>query len=1069
MKAATPEPRPIAVRAYADPPQRRPKAPGAGVSQPLGASDWKLIFDTETTTDAAQQLRFGAYQVRKSGVLWEAGLFYDPLSLGESEQAVLFAYAEGHDLKVRVVDGFVKEVFFPYVYELRGQCVGFNLPFDLSRIAIGHSSARVKMRGGFSLQLSPDRRRPRVQVKHLSNRSALIRFTVPPRQTTTRGMRKRGQKVPARRGHFVDVRTLAGALLGGSWSLGRLAEHLGTEHGKLDAEEHGGPLTEEYIRYAVQDVQATWESFERLNERYEGYGLTETEVSKIYSEASLGKTYLKQMGVRPLLELQPDFPSKLLGIIMSTYYGGRSEVHLRRKVARILYCDFLSMYPTVCTLMNLWSFAIAKHVKWRKATIEVRKFLEDVTLEDLQKPETWPQLCALVQVQPDADIFPVRSRYGEESQHTIGSNYLTSEQPLWFTLADCIASKLFTGDTPKVLRAIRFEPVGVQKDLQSVDIAGNSEYHIDPCGDDLYKRLIDLRSEVKTAQKAARKTSDEVKAAELDAEQQALKICANATSYGIFVELNVTEQDKAQEVICYTGTGKSFSTQVRNVEKPGRYFHPLLATLITGAARLMLAIAERLAEDAGITWAFCDTDSMALARPDGMDDADFLTRAEQVQDWFTPLNPYEHKGPVFKIEDANYRVERGKLTDELEPLYCYAVSAKRYALFNLDGKGRPVLRKASAHGLGHLLPPYREEQAPRKVPKPVVPLPELGVERWQYDLWYRIVQAGLGDTPEQVCLDSLPGFQNPAVSRYAATTPDLLRWFRRYNRGKPYREQVKPFNFLFAYQSDSMNSGRSAVKSVSAYEEDLRKAVAGCFNRETGDPVPSRQLKSYQEALAQYHLHPEAKFQGGDYTDRGVTSRRHVVAMAVEHIGKEANRWEEQFYLGVDLDTQTEYGTAPEDYERMHSIVVRAGEKFGQRALAKAARISLREVAASLCGKREPTSATLTKLYRTVPRMETATREQAEYIQKVLKQAEEVCQRIGLRRFAEQAEIDAANLAHVVNGQRRPSRMMLTKLEIALSHRSNGKLNVHGPQGMSGKDKACTRADSGLSGRDCGS
>ena len=34
---------------------------------------------------------------------------------------------------------------------------------------------------------------------------------------------------------------------------------------------------------------------------------------------------------------------------MSTYYGGRSEVRMRRMAVRVLYCDFLSMYPTVST------------------------------------------------------------------------------------------------------------------------------------------------------------------------------------------------------------------------------------------------------------------------------------------------------------------------------------------------------------------------------------------------------------------------------------------------------------------------------------------------------------------------------------------------------------------------------------------------------------------------------------------------------------------------------------------------------------------------------------------------
>src|SRR5215216_4973922 len=195
---------------------------------------------------------------------------------------------------------------------------------------------------------------------------------------------------------------------------------------------------------------------------------------------------------------------------------------------------------------------------------------------------------------------------------------------------------------------------------------------------------------------------------------------------------------------------------------------------------------------------------MALAKLDGMEQEDFLKRAEAVREWFAVLNPYEKKGSLFKIEDANYRIENGKLTDEIEPLYVLAVSAKRYALFNLDKRGRPLLRKISAHGLGHLLPPYQEDKAPSRIPNPIVTLAELEAERWQHDLWYRIVEAALGDTPEQVRLDDLPGFDKPAVSRYAATTPKLLRWFDRHNEEKPYRKRVRPFGFLHAYQTGAL-------------------------------------------------------------------------------------------------------------------------------------------------------------------------------------------------------------------------------------------------------------------------
>lgn len=57
------------------------------------------------------------------------------------------------------------------------------------------------------------------------------------------------------------------------------------------------------------------------------------------------------------------------------------------------------------------------------------------------------------------------------------------------------------------------------------------------------------------------------------------------------------------------------------------------------------------------------------------------------------------------------------------------------------------------------------------------------------------------------------------------------------------------------------------------------------------------QLKTYAQSLAQYHLHPEDKFNYADYLDHGTVQRRHIHVVAIEHIGKEASRWEEQMYL----------------------------------------------------------------------------------------------------------------------------------------------------------------------------
>ena len=162
-----------------------------------------------------------------------------------------------------------------------------------------------------------------------------------------------------------------------------------------------------------------------------------------------------------------------------------------------------------------------------------------------------------------------------------------------------------------------------------------------------------------------------------------------------------------EERSCYGYSGEPFAILTDKIEEPGRYFHPLIGTLITGAARLMLAITETLVLDNGLDWAFCDTDSMAIAKPADMAELDFDGKVEAIRSWFDGLNPYAEKNPLLKLEDANFGLIEWKPTGEIEPLYCFAISAKRYALFNIASDGQIIIRKASAHGLGHLLPPYR--------------------------------------------------------------------------------------------------------------------------------------------------------------------------------------------------------------------------------------------------------------------------------------------------------------------------------------------------------------------------
>lgn len=68
-------------------------------------------------------------------------------------------------------------------------------------------------------------------------------------------------------------------------------------------------------------------------------------------------------------------------------------------------------------------------------------------------------------------------------------------------------------------------------------------------------------------------------------------------------------------------------------------------------------------------------------------------------------------GSILEIEKQNYRDNNP--TAERQQLYCYSISAKRYALYNRSPSGEITMRKASQHGLGHLLNPTDPTSANR--------------------------------------------------------------------------------------------------------------------------------------------------------------------------------------------------------------------------------------------------------------------------------------------------------------------------------------------------------------------
>lgn len=1037
------EERPILLRAYAEHEQKpEPENDPDAQKKP---SEWVLVFDTETTDDESQRLRFGTFQLREGERLEIEGIFYDPDATTSSEQELLKveAQARRHCRLYRVRE-FVDRVFFTAAYEGEATVVGFNLPFDLSRLALDarrappvyrrNKKGEVKvvdrsMVGGFTMRLSENDRRPNVRVKHISRRMGFINFADPGGNPDTR--QRRGAYDPKTRGFFLDLKTLAAALTSESHSLDSLAEFLEVP-GKVKFDDFGRLIDAEFIRYALADTEATWRCCQALMRMFRQHGLTRALPHRLYSEASLGKAYLREMGIEPWRQLQPDFDPRIIGAIMSSYFGGRAEIHRRREIVQTLYCDFASMYPTVCTLMGLWRFVTTSGIAREDATADTQAFLDSVTIKDLNRQETWRQLRVLVQVLPDADIFPVRARYSDEPIANIGLNYLTSTRPLWFTLADCVASKLLTGKAPRVAHAIRFAPLKPQSDLRPIAISGNKNYQVDPTTDDFYKRVIDLRRSVKVRRKERAKAgADQAELKRLDSEQLALKILANATSYGIFIELNVEEPEEHELDVQLHASAGSRVAKTSKRENPGDYFHPLLGSLITGAARLMLAITERLLIDSGLDWVFCDTNSMAFARPAKMRLSTFEKRVRKICAWFDRLNPYEQPGSILEFEDQNFSLDPPR-QGELEPLYCTAVSAKRYALFNLDAVGEPIIRKASAHGLGHLLPPYDDKYKPGAR--------ESGVLLWQEDLWKAIIKSIRSGNPNEVPLNWRKELDHPAVSQYTAATPDRLAWFKDFNADRPYAERVKPFNFLlefYARRPDEMarqgilltsDEVKRQPKPISPYSRNRYEMISKIRDRVTREPVGQEWLRTYAETLRGYHRHPEAKFLDGDYLDRGPTRRRHVLVRTVEDIGKEADKWDDEEPLSADNEFTVSYGVSEPDRASMLEVI----RSVSKRKLARVAKMSTRSIPWDFAAASEVSDQELRRLFEVASALADDERKRTKSDNELLARLAEQIEQRGLTAVAEELEYDASNIAKVVAAKRRLSKTLRQKLSLHL-------------------------------------
>jgi hypothetical protein len=591
--------RTIILRAHAEAHERHRKGKGKSDSEkresPSNWPPYALVLDCETRTDERQSLTFGFFRLLRNvdgsySDVREEGIFYDPEEAYHSEFRVLKQHLRqaetskdviSHDVLLLTKRQFIETYFFPHA-ETGSLIVGFNLPFDLSRLASWARPA-TQVNKDWSLvfrneSANPDvlrKREFRIKVDRKDGKIAFISLT---------GLFvERGRFSSS--GRFLDLFALAWSLTNTSYSLKSLAKDLRRKGYKVPRKlehEPTGRVTPEEIAYCRQDVRVTVGVLNALRGEFDLHQDINLNPDNALSPAAIFKAYLQGMGIM-LPSQKFRLSSKIQGIAAQAYYGGRSEVRIRHAAVPVVHTDFVSEYPTVIMLMGLWPFLTAKRLRVKAASRSVRALLEKI----LRQPDLtfrralWKDFVGYALVEPQNDILPIRTEYNENSdENNIGVNILErAEHPIWFAIPDLIASVLLRDKVPKILKAIRVVPEGIQKEKELRSVALRGKERVDPISGNLFQSLIEA--------KESEKKVDEDQA-------YFLKIMANS-GYGIFIETTPRRVSESVKVDVFSGE-HHHKTKSKIVEDKGKFYCPVIASVITAAGRLLLAILDTRSE-----------------------------------------------------------------------------------------------------------------------------------------------------------------------------------------------------------------------------------------------------------------------------------------------------------------------------------------------------------------------------------------------------------------------------------------------------------------------------------------
>jgi len=549
---------------------------------------------------------------------------------------------------------------------------------------------------------------------------------------------------------------------------------------------------------------------------------------------------------------------------MTSYYGGRCECNYRKKPILTDVLDFTSMYPTITILYDIWNLIIAKEITTQDVTLEIKNLVENIDLDQLKNKESYKKFNVLVKIKPNNDFLPVRMDYkGDNKTNNVGLNYLKINKDIWYSLPDIIASKIYTNKSPEIIEAIRFIPKDIQDNLKSSNILG---IDIDPNKDNFIKILVEERQKLKNIPKDHKDYNFN------NSKQKALKILVNALSYGIFIELNTKNTKENLKVYGLN----EFNSKTNHIETEGRYFNPILATIITSGARLFLTIAQTIAEKEGHKHYYMDTDSIFVSP----------NISNKIINYFNYLNPYELNIPILKKDKEN--------------LLFYGICSKRYCLYQLKCNTIDII-DYKLHGLGHLINPYNSK-----------------IAEWHKEIWTLVIQINYGIITESITFERYSSLYG--IAKLTITTPNVMRRFNKMNENKDYFHQIKPFNFICVGFTTKDN-----VKPLISFGKDPQEAVFGDFiDYQTGEIMNGIEYwKPLGKSILDFSDHPENKFNG----NTGHLERKPLNCNNIQYIGKEANNIDEEVISPFKPNEYKDNNQFKKDLENLSNKELK--EKYG--------------------------------------------------------------------------------------------------------------------------------------------